>query len=144
MASPSSDDVLDEASTTLIAEVRHMQTSNNPQDIDKYIDKFQVLGRHTQLQEVRKWLNQQTGLPINFDLRTSTFNAEEYMSQDQIEQWINQWTTQHAKNKENKALRNFLRQEFNVQPNEKMKGCNGYDEQFMQFLLMSHVQHRPE
>lgn len=108
MASPSSDDVLDEASTTLMAEVRHMQTSNNPQDIDKYIDKFQVMGRHTQLQEVRKWLNQQTGLPINFDLRTSTFNAEEYMSQDQIEQWINQWTTQHAKNKENKALRNFF------------------------------------
>jgi len=58
------------------------------------------------------------------------------MEKDQIELWIEEWTQKHASGKERQALTNFLRQDFAVQPNEKMLPRSGCHQQFMRFLLL--------
>ena len=55
------------------------------------------------------------------------------MKQDQIEQWINDWTKQNAEGNEQRVLRNFLLMDFAVQPNPKMQPCSNCDQQFMLF-----------
>ena len=57
MASSSTADVLDEATTTLIVGIKNMKESKTPQQVEDYIHKLQSLGRHMQLQQFRKWLN---------------------------------------------------------------------------------------
>lgn len=101
MASSSTADVLDEATTTLIAEVKQMKEAKTPQDVEQYIGKLQMLARHLQF---RKWLHTKSQLPI--EVRPNNFNAREYMDQSQIEAWIDKWTKNHAKNYEGRILRN--------------------------------------
>lgn len=134
MASSSTVDVLDEATMTLIADVKHMKEAKTPQQVELYITKLQALGRHLQLQDFRTWLNHKCHLPIN--IRPNNINTREYMDQEQIEEWIDQWTKNNAKGKEQRILRNFLRQDFGVQPNEKMQKCHGCQQPFMNFLLL--------
>ena len=119
---------------TLIADVKHMKEAKTPQQIELYITKLQALGRHLQLQDFRTWLNHKCHLPIN--IRPNNINTREYMDQEQIEEWIDQWTKNNAKGKEQRLLRNFLRQNFAVQPNEKMQKCHGCQQPFMHFLLL--------
>ena len=84
MASSSTADVLDEATTTLIVGIKNMKESKTPQQVENYIHKLQSLGRHMQLQQFPTWLNKQCGLPI--EVRPSNVNTKEYMNhQDQIE-----------------------------------------------------------
>ena len=123
MASSSTADVLDEA----------------PQQVEDYIHKLQSLGRHMQLQKFRTWLNKQCGLPI--EIRPSNINTKEYMQQDQIEQWINEWSKKNAKGTEQRVLRNFLLMDFAVQPNPKMQPCSSCEQQFMLFMLLPMKQH---
>ena len=140
MASSSTADVLDEATTTLIAEVKNMKESKTPQQVEDYIHKLQSLGRHMQLQKFRTWLNKQCGLPI--EIRPNNINTKEYMQQDQIEQWINEWTQKNAKGTEQRVLKNFLRMDFAVQPNPKMQPCSSCEQQFMLlFMLLPMKQH---
>jgi len=113
MASSSTADVLDEA----------------PQQVEDYIHKLQSLGRHMQLQKFRTWLNKQCGLPI--EIRPSNINTKEYMQQDQIEQWINEWSKKNAKGTEQRVLRNFL----------LMEPCSSCEQQFMLFMLLPMKQH---
>ena len=122
MASSSTADVLDEATTTLIVGIKNMKESKTPQQIEDYIHKLQSLGRHMQLQQFRTWLKDQCGLPIA--VRPSNLNTKEYMSKEQIEQWIEDWTTQHAQGNERRVLKNFLLMDFAVQPNQKMQPCS--------------------
>eukprot|EP00434_Breviolum_minutum_P029661 symbB.v1.2.026219.t1/scaffold2601.1/size77851/4 len=110
MASSSTADVLDEATTTLIVGIKNMKESKTPQQIEDYIHKLQSLGRHMQLQQFRTWLKDQCGLPIA--VRPSNLNTKEYMSKEQIEQWIEDWTTQNAQGNEQRVLKNFLLMDF--------------------------------
>ena len=139
MASSSTADVLDEATMNLIAGIQNMKESKTPQQVEDYIHKLQSLGRHMQLQKFRTWLNKQCGLPI--EVRPSNINTKEYMRQDQIEQWINDWTKQNAKGNEQRVLKNFLLMDFAVQPNPKMQPCSNCDQQFMLFMLLPMKQH---
>ena len=139
MASSSTADVLDEATTTLIVEIKNMKESKTPQQVEDYIHKLQSLGRHMQLQKFRTWLNKQCGLPI--EIRPSNINTKEYMNQDQIEQWINDWTKKNAKGTEQRVLKNFLLMDFAVQPNPKMQPCSSCEQQFMLFMLLPMKQH---
>ena len=139
MASSSTADVLDEATTTLIADVKNMKESKTPQQVEEYIHKLQSLGRHMQLQNFRTWLNKQCGLPI--EIRPNNMNTKEYMQQDQIEQWITEWTQKNAKGTEQRVLKNFLRMDFAVQPNPKMHPCSSCEQPFMLFMLLPMKQH---
>lgn len=112
MASSSTADVLDEATTTLIVEIKNVKESKTPQQVEDYIHNLQSLGRHMQLQKFRTWLNKQCGLPI--EIRPNNINTKEYMQQDQIEQWINEWTQKNAKGTEQRVLKNFLLMDFAV------------------------------
>ena len=49
---------------------------------------------------------------------------------------VHKLTKNNAKGKEQRILRNFLRQDFGVQPNEKMQKCHGCQQPFMHFLLL--------
>ena len=139
MASSSTADVLDEATTTLIVGIKNMKESKTPQQIEDYIHKLQSLGRHMQLQQFRTWLKDQCGLPIA--VRPSNLNTKEYMSKEQIEQWIEDWTTQHAQGNERRVLKNFLLMDFAVQPNQKMQPCSNCEQPFMLFILLPMKQH---
>ena len=139
MASSSTADVLDEATTTLIVGIKNMKESKTPQQIEDYIHKLQSLGRHMQLQQFRTWLKDQCGLPIA--VRPSNLNTKEYMSKEQIEQWIEDWTTQHAQGNERRVLKNFLLMVFAVQPNQKMQPCSNCEQPFMLFMLLPMKQH---
>ena len=139
MASSSTADVLDEATTTLIVGIKNMKESKTPQQIEDYIHKLQSLGRHMQLQQFRTWLKDQCGLPIA--VRPSNLNTKEYMSKEQIEQWIEDWTTQHAQGNERRVLKNFLLMDFAVQPNQKMQPCSNCEQPFMLFMLLPMKQH---
>ena len=99
MASSSTADVLDEATTTLIVGIKNMKESKTPQQIEDYINKLQSLGRRMQLQQFRTWLKDQCGLPIS--VRPSNLNTQHYMSKEQIEQWIEDWTKQNAQGTNN-------------------------------------------
>ena len=141
MASSSTVDVLDEATMTLIADVKHMKEAKTPQQVEhcrpclvcgplmnspmvwvcsfpcnvyhtkrscgrlkcarhviSVSTKLQALGRHLQLQDFRTWLNHKCHLPIN--ICPNNTNTREYMDQEQIEEWIDQWTKNNAKGKE--------------------------------------------
>ena len=135
----SSADVLDEATTTLIADVKTMKEGKTPQQVEAYIHKLQSLGRHMQLQNFRTWLNKQCGLPI--EIRPNNMNTKEFMQQDQVEQWITEWTQKNAKGTEQRVLRNFLRMDFAVQPNPKMQPCSSCEQPFMLFMLLPMKQH---
>ena len=139
MASSSTADVLDEATTTLIVGIKNMKESKTPQQIEDYIHKLQSLGRHMQLQQFRTWLKDQCGLPI--EVRPSNLNTQEYMSKEQIEQWIDDWTKQNAQGNEQRVLRNFLLMDFAVQPNQKMQPCSNCEQPFMLFMLLPMKQH---
>ena len=139
MASSSTADVLDEATTTLIVGIKNMKESKTPQQIEDYIHKLQSLGRHMQLQQFRTWLKDQCGLPIA--VRPSNLNTKEYMSKEQIEQWIQDWTTQHAQGNERRVLKNFLLMDFAVQPNQKMQPCSNCEQPFTLFMLLPMKQH---
>eukprot|EP00434_Breviolum_minutum_P024288 symbB.v1.2.021448.t1/scaffold1853.1/size98709/4 len=139
MASSSTADVLDEATTTLIVGIKNMKESKTPQQIEDYIHKLQSLGRHMQLQQFRTWLKDQCGLPIA--VRPSNLNTKEYMSKEQIEQWIEDWTTQNAQGNEQRVLKNFLLMDFAVQPNQKMQPCSNCEQPFMLFMLLPMKQH---
>ena len=139
MASSSTADVLDEATTTLIVGIKNMKESKTPQQIEDYIHKLQSLGRHMQLQQFRTWLKDQCGLPIA--VRPSNLNTQEYMSKEQIEQWIEDWTKQNAQGNEQRVLKNFLLMDFAVQPNQKMQPCSNCEQPFMLFMLLPMKQH---
>ena len=139
MASSSTADVLDEATTTLIVGIKNMKESKTPQQVEDYINKLQSLGRHMQLQKFRTWLNAQCGLPI--EVRPNNLNTQEYMRKDQIEQWIDEWTKEHARGNEQRVLKNFLMMDFAVQPNPKMHPCSNCEQQFMLFMLLPMKQH---
>lgn len=134
MTSSSTADVLDEATTTLIAEVKQMKEAKTPQQVELYISKLQSLGRHPQLQDFRTWLNGKCNLPIT--LCPNNLDTKEFMEQAQIEIWIDEWTKAHAKGHEQRILRNFLRQDFNVRAHEKSQPCDGCHQQFMHFMLL--------
>lgn len=129
MSSSSTADVLDEATVTLITQVKQMK-----QQVEHYITKLQSLGRCLQLQDFRTWLNKKCNLPIN--IRPQNVNTKEYMEQDQIQEWITEWTNKHSKGREQNVLRNFLLQEFSVVPEEKCHKCDGCNHQFMHFMLL--------
>ena len=116
-----------------------MKESKTPQQVEDYIHKLQSLGRHMQLQKFRTWLNKQCGLPI--EIRPNNINTKEYMQQDQIEQWINEWTQKNAKGTEQRVLKNFLLMDFAVQPNPKMQPRSSCEQQFMLFMLLPMKQH---
>ena len=139
MASSSTADVLDEATMNLIVGIQNMKESKTPQQVEDYIHKLQSLGRHMQLQKFRTWLNKQCGLPI--EVRPNNIDTKEYMRQDQIEQWINDWTKQNAKGNEQRVLKNFLLMDFAVQPNPKMQPCSNCDQPFMLFMFLPMKQH---
>ena len=116
-----------------------MKESKTPQQIEDYIHKLQSLGRHMQLQQFRTWLKDQCGLPIA--VRPSNLNTQEYMSKEQIEQWIEDWTKQNAQGNEQRVLKNFLLMDFAVQPNQKMQPCSNCEQPFMLFMLLPMKQH---
>ena len=130
---------LHQATTTLIVGIKNMKESKTPQQIEDYIHKLQSLGRHMQLRQFRTWLKDQCGLPIA--VRPSNLNTKEYMSKEQIEQWIEDWTTQHAQGNERRVLKNFLLMDFAVQPNQKMQPCSNCEQPFMLFMLLPMKQH---
>ena len=88
---------------------------------------------------LRTWLNKQCGLPI--EIRPNNMNTKEFMQQDQVEQWITEWTQKNAKGTEQRVLRNFLRMDFAVQPNPKMQPCSSCEQPFMLFMLLPMKQH---
>ena len=103
-------------------------------DVSKYVNTLLTVGRHTQLQDFRTWLNDKCGLPIS--VRPSDVNLAEYMDKEQIEAWISEWTQRHATGKSGKMLSLFLQHEFKVEIKPTMNLCNGCDQPFSSFLLM--------